>query len=1731
MKSLFFNLILLLIFLGQVFCQTCPSGTTLANGVCVKQVITQITTATCRSGSKTGFYWGSGSANPCPSGWAIEYPVKTATITNNQLNWYYCADILDVGGMTSEVHFSSVLNCGNYLAYTIATITFSPTNRYLVSSFCSNDGDMVESNSKPTTTDASKNLCAKGKGTITSVMYLEIYSAVCPNGYSGTAPSCTDINECATSNGGCAHTCSNTAGGFTCSCRAGYTLASDKKSCTDINECATSNGGCAHTCTNTAGGFTCSCRAGYSLASDKKSCTDINECATSNGGCAHTCTNSAGSFTCSCNSGYALGSDKKSCTDINECATSNGGCSQVCTNSPGSFACSCNAGYALGSDKKSCTDINECATSNGGCSQVCTNNAGSFTCSCNSGYALGSDKKSCTDINECATSNGGCAHTCTNSAGSYTCSCNSGYALGSDKKSCTDINECATSNGGCSQVCTNSAGSFACSCNSGYLLGSDKKSCTDINECATSNGGCSQVCTNSVGGYSCSCNSGYLLSSDGKTCTDINECTSSNGGCSQVCTNSPGSFSCSCNSGYLLGSDGKTCTDINECSTSNGGCSQVCTNSPGSFSCSCNPGYTLSSDGKTCVDVNECLTGNGGCGQICTNSVGSYSCSCNSGYTLNSDKKTCTDVNECLTGNGGCGQVCTNSAGSFGCSCVSGYSLNSDKKTCTDVNECLTGNGGCDQICTNSVGSYQCSCNSGYTLNGNKLSCDDINECDQLICGTANCTNSPGSYQCSCPGGYSFTGSGCIDIDECQQLICGTANCTNSPGSYQCSCPNGYSFTGSGCIDIDECSTNNGDCEQICTNSQGSYQCSCNSGYLLNVDKQSCDDINECDQLICGTANCTNTIGSYQCSCPNGYSFTGSGCIDTDECLTGNGGCEQICTNSIGSFSCSCNSGYTLNGDNKNCDDIDECFTNNGGCDQNCANSPGSFQCSCDSGYSLNQNNITCDDVDECKTNNGDCSQVCTNSVGSFQCSCNSGYTLNENKFSCDDIDECVTNNGDCQQICINSIGSFQCSCNPGYSLNQDDKNCDDVDECSLNNGGCSQVCINSIGSFECSCNSGYLLNENKLSCDDVDECENGDNKCTGEFTSCQNTDGSYFCVCPSNGFSNNGTYCEDIDECSSNESNECSSNTICENRIGSYVCQCNPPEYSHSSPFTCEPKPIITNFYQKPSRSNIFVVEGINFVEFDTKITVGEMNCNYAIGNDTYAECSSREGKEVIGNVIVEANNILSDPFNFIGAPFIVGYSHNPPTIGNDLITITGRNFPTSGSIEININSIGCPLSQVISSEQITCTISEGSGSYNYIRLFNESVTNTDTMYITYANPIITSTSKVFSSGGILTVFGENFGLASKSFATLDVGNKHCSNVEIKSHSELTCELEPTSVIYSQLIDLVVDNLPVANDYYFTYSTLEVSKCPLDCSGKGECTPSGCVCDKGFTGVSCNETAVEIDPIPPTIDIPSIGVGSNNSENGYGYKITIIRIEELDFSDQVQVSIDLLQSKWGRHSTTNQWTFNITLENQSYLEATFEYFKQSRNLTFASNSFVIPSESIKLSFKTQKWPFIRKLNSLRVVIQTETILLNEDVNQCSIDEPIISTYNQHLWTTTENPETGMVARFVSYASVDGHPVIAHIESLESPSRTTSVIGISVPYFKNESLIDPDFGMLLNVNQKPTGVCEDDKTIDWKLATGVSIGGAAAVGIAGVGAYLFRDRKKKKQLHSMINKK
>ena len=363
-----------------------------------------------------------------------------------------------------------------------------------------------------------------------------------------------------------------------CQCNTGYqSLTYDGTNCTAINNCESSNGGCAHTCTFTGvGTSSCSCNTGYSLNTNAKGCTAVNNCISQNGGCAHICTfTGPGSSACSCLTGYDLGIDSAGCTPINNCATSNGACDHTCTyTGPGVSICSCNYGYLLNADNKTCTAINNCMTFNGGCSQGCTmTGPATSSCSCDTGYAINADHKSCTPINNCASHNGHCTQICEYSGpGESTCLCVYGYELAANNLTCTPINNCAISNGGCSQKCLYTGPlSSSCSCNSGYALQNDGLRCNPVNSCSTYNGGCAHKCTSTGPGInSCACNSGYTLNNDGLGCTPINNCLTNNGGCEQICSSTgPATSSCFCNSGYSVSSnDHSMCTALGSSSSS-----------------------------------------------------------------------------------------------------------------------------------------------------------------------------------------------------------------------------------------------------------------------------------------------------------------------------------------------------------------------------------------------------------------------------------------------------------------------------------------------------------------------------------------------------------------------------------------------------------------------------------------------------------------------------------------------------------------------------------------------------------------------------------------------------------------------------------------------------------------------------------------------------------------------------------------------------------------------------------------------------------------------------------------------------------------------------------------------------------------------------------------------------------------------------------------------------------
>ncbi|XP_021034390.2 latent-transforming growth factor beta-binding protein 2 [Mus caroli] len=529
------------------------------------------------------------------------------------------------------------------------------------------------------------------------------------------------------------------------------------------------------------------------------------------------------------------------------------------------------------------------------------------------------------------------------------------------------------------------------------------------------------------------------------------------------------------------------------------------------------------------------------------------------------------DFDPCFAGASNiCGPgTCVSLPNGYRCVCSPGYQLHPSQDYCTDDNECLRNPCEGRGRCVNSVGSYSCLCYPGYTLVtlGDTQKCQDIDECEQPgVCSGGRCSNREGSYHCECDRGYTMVRKGhCQDIDECRHPgTCPDGRCVNSPGSYTClACEEGYVGQSGSCVDVNECLTPGICTHGRCINIEGSFRCSCEPGYEVTPDKKGCRDVDECaSRASCPTGLCLNTEGSFTCSaCQSGYwvNEDGTACEDLDECAFPGVCPTGVCTNTVGSFSCKdCDRGYRPNPLGNRCEDVDECEGPQNSClGGECKNTEGSYQCLCHRGFQL-VNGTMCEDMNEC-VGEEHCAPhgECLNSLGSFFCLCAPGFASAEGGTRCQDVDECAATDPCPGGHCVNTEGSFSCLCETGFQPSPESGECVDIDECEDREDPVCGAwrCENSPGSYRCilGCQPGFYVAPNG-DCIDIDECAN-DTVC-GNHGFCDNTDGSFRCLCDQ-GFetSPSGWECVDVNECELMVA--VCGDALCENVEGSFLCLC----------------------------------------------------------------------------------------------------------------------------------------------------------------------------------------------------------------------------------------------------------------------------------------------------------------------------------------------------------------------------------------------------------------------------------------------------------------------------------------------------------------------------------------------------------------------------------------------
>ncbi|KAL2090378.1 hypothetical protein ACEWY4_015066 [Coilia grayii] len=400
---------------------------------------------------------------------------------------------------------------------------------------------------------------------------------------------------------------------------------------------------------------------------------------------------------------------------------------------------------------------------------------------------------------------------------------------------------------------------------------------------------------------------------------------------------------------------------------------------------------------------------------------------------------------------------------------------------------CLTQpcqNGG---SCQEAAWEYSCQCAAPAPSTLTHGCQQEHQPCPPRACqGNTTChPKSVGARELSCRCEAGGVGRPCQSrVQLCAQELCGMeegiqcrlSSTLHSPeGEFGCVCPPG--FTGPRCeTAVDHCTPNPCRNRAICRRGMHGPACFCVPGFqgaLCEV------EVDECVSQPCRNgATCLNKIGRFLCLCRAG--FTGVSCeLQIDECQSQpclNGG---RCHDYVDGFSCTCAAGFQ--GDR--CEvDVDECGEQSCQHGAHCIDAINGFSCDCsDTGFM----GLLCDvAVPPCLSSPCLNAALCEETGTGYTCRCWPGF---EGPRCEVDVNECASspclNGGHCLELSWEHLygsepdlpmtydprlaSGYMCRCPPAFKggFCQEDVNECEASPCE--NGG---VCENTLGSYRCVC-------------------------------------------------------------------------------------------------------------------------------------------------------------------------------------------------------------------------------------------------------------------------------------------------------------------------------------------------------------------------------------------------------------------------------------------------------------------------------------------------------------------------------------------------------------------------------------------------------------------------------------------------------------------------------------
>ncbi|KAN0042657.1 hypothetical protein ACTA71_011467 [Dictyostelium dimigraforme] len=327
--------------------------------------------------------------------------------------------------------------------------------------------------------------------------------------------------------------------------------------------------------------------------------------------------------------------------------------------------------------------------------------------------------------------------------------------------------------------------------------------------------------------------------------------------------------------------------------------------------------------------------------------------------------------------------------------------------------------------------------------------------------------------------------------------------------------------------------------------------------------------------------------------------------------------------------------------------------------------------------------------------------------------------------------------------------------------------------------------------------------------------------------------------------------------------------------------------------------------------------------------------------------------------------------------------------------------------------------------------------------------------------------------------------------------------------------------------------------------------------SNQGICKNGGCICYPPFIGLTCTSQII-IVPQPSTntttpsteIPIPSTDNSENDeniSKSIFKSLISLVSLRELDFNGE---EIKLYNfDKWiftplSSSKGLYEISINTDLNTYTNIRATLEWFNKSTTIEFANQLLEMSPSSIKYTIEINKYPFSKSLNTLQLVMSAS--LISSETNDICSSKEFGNTTNgdDSNYLKIQVDDHSVYGRFIKRAIIDSK--VQSIENLLLDSSmkpisnsysTQSYIGITIPQYSNQVIIDPDFSIIIDQraasSNSENSICSNNSSsLSKGQIAGIIIGGVAFLSVIIVCmAYYFNKKKRDKMLLRSINRK